>query len=67
MGLGDRIPPETMRMIEGIMSDKGLLGIAFIFHLVIDPLFGLIGGLIGYAVFKSKVSPVMPPPPPVQH
>jgi hypothetical protein len=67
MGLGDRIPPETMRMIQGIMSDKGLLGIAFIFHLVIDPLFGLIGGLIGYAVFKSKVPPVMPPPPPVPH
>jgi len=26
-------------------------------------LFGLIGGLIGYAVFKSKVPAVMPPPP----
>ena len=64
MGFADKIPPETMKMIEGIMSDKGILGITFIFHLIIDPLFGLLGGLIGYAVFKSKVPPVMPPPAP---
>ncbi len=63
MGLGNQIPPETMKMIQGMMSDKGLIGITFVFHLVIDPLFGLIGGLIGYAVFKSKTPQVMPPPP----
>jgi hypothetical protein len=63
MGLGNQIPPETMKMIQGMMSDKGLIGITFVFHLVIDPLFGLIGGLIGYAVFKSKTPIVMPPPP----
>lgn len=64
MGMGDKIPPEAMRMIQGMMSGGGLLGITFVFHLFIDPLFGLLGGLIGYAVFKSKVPAVMPPPPP---
>ena len=32
--------------------------------LVVDPLFGLLGGLIGYAVFKSK-TPAVPPQPPL--
>jgi hypothetical protein len=66
MGLGNQIPPETMRMIQGLMSDRGIVGITFVFHLIIDPLFGLIGGLIGYAVFKSKTPPVIlqPPMPP---
>ena len=66
MGLGNQIPPETMKMIQGLMSDRGLVGITFVFHLIIDPLFGLIGGLIGYAVFKSKTPAItlqspMPP------
>jgi hypothetical protein len=34
----------------------------FVFALIIDPLFGLLGGLIGYQVFKPKTA-VMPPPP----
>jgi hypothetical protein len=63
MGLGNQIPPETMKMIQGLMSDRGLVGITFVFHLIIDPLFGLIGGLIGYAVFKSKTPAVTVPPP----
>ncbi len=63
MGLANQIPPETMKMIQGMMSDRGLMGITFVFHLFIDPLFGLLGGLIGYAVFKSKTPAVMPPPP----
>jgi hypothetical protein len=54
MGFGSQVPPETLRMIRGMMSGSGLLGITFAFHLVLDPLFGLIGGLIGYTVFKSK-------------
>ncbi len=43
----------------------GFLQIVITF--VIDPLFGLIGGLIGYSVFKEKKTvPAGPPPPPVQ-
>jgi hypothetical protein len=63
MGIGNQVPPETLKMIQGLMREQSLLGITFVFHLIIDPLFGLIGGLIGYAVFKSKAPVVMPPPP----
>jgi hypothetical protein len=63
MGLENQIPPEAMKMIRGLLSDQGIIGMTFVFHLVIDPLFGLIGGLIGYSVFKSKTPAVMPPPP----
>ncbi len=64
MGLGNQIPPETMKMIQGLTSNRGIIGITFVFHVIIDPLFGLIGGLIGYAVFKSK-APAFTPQPPV--
>ena len=63
LGIGNQFPPETLRMIEGLMKEQSILGITFVFHLIIDPLFGLIGGLIGYAVFKPKTPVVMPPPP----
>jgi len=33
--------------------------------LFIDPLFGLLGGLIGYGVFKPKQGQQSPPPPPM--
>jgi hypothetical protein len=46
------------------LRGPGLIGITFVFHLVVDPLFGLLGGLIGYAVFKSK-TPAFPPTPPM--
>ena len=64
LGLSKQIPEEALDEIETGMS--GPLGF---FHVVItfiiNPLFGLIGGLIGYAVFKPKTLPA-PPPPPVQ-
>jgi hypothetical protein len=63
LGIGNEVPPQTLRMIEGLMKEQSILGITFAFHLIIDPLFGLIGGLIGYAVFKTKTPVVMPPPP----
>jgi len=63
MGFGNHIPPETFRMIQGMLKGPALLGITFVFNIIIDPLFGLIGGLIGYGVFKPKTPVVMPPPP----
>ncbi len=63
MGLTDQLPPGTMEQIEeGMGAGMGFFQIVVTF--VIDPLFGLIGGLIGYSVFKEKqVVPTVPPPP----
>ncbi len=70
MGLADQLPPGTMEQIEeGMGAGLGIFQIVITF--ILDPLFGLIGGLIGYSVFKAKqVVPTAPPtppaPPPVQ-
>ena len=65
------LPPEAMDQIERNMERSAVMGafsivIGFVTSLVIDPLFGLLGGLIGFNVFKPKAGtmPVQPPPPP---
>lgn len=50
-------------MVRWLTQGSVLMGFIFFVNLIIDPLFGLLGGLIGYAVFKPKTPPVMPPPP----
>jgi hypothetical protein len=37
----------------------------FFFSIIIFPLFGLLGGLIGYGIFKPNQQLMPPPPPPV--
>ena len=59
-----QIPEELMNAIEEALT-QGTVGFAIIMNffsaLVLDSLFGLLGGLIGYAIFKPKQQ-VMPPP-----
>ena len=64
MGILDKMPPEAVeQMQEGFRSRA--LSPFLIVNFIIDPLFGLIGGLIGYSVFKPKVAPptIQPPQP----
>jgi hypothetical protein len=70
-----KMPPEVMDQMKERMAESSQLAglstlISFGTSLLIDPLFGLLGGLIGYNVYKSKgpVQQVPPPPtvPPVQ-
>lgn len=66
--LGDQIPPEVLDQIESRLKDSGTFtGLAlitqFFWSIIVDPLFGLIGGLIGYSVFKPKQAPLSPQPP----
>lgn len=66
------IPPEALEQIERSMGESTGLGAlallsTFFLSIVIDPLFGLLGGLIGYSIFKPKqqmtnVQPPMNPP-----
>lgn len=63
MGYSHNLPPEALEMVRWLTQGSVLMGFIFFVNLIIDPLFGLLGGLIGYAVFKPKTPPVMPPPP----
>ncbi len=65
----DKMPPGTLDQIEQSMEQSGNLGMmsiitTFFTSIIIDPLFGLLGGLIGYAVYKQKpgTRPLAPPP-----
>lgn len=69
-GFEDQMPPGTMDQIEQSMSQSAGLGfmaimISFFTSIIIDPLFGLLGGLIGYSVYKPKPG-AHPPLPPTQ-
>lgn len=71
---GDRIPSDVMEEIEKSFEDAALLTpiavlISFAKSIILYPLFGMLGGLIGYSVFKPKGQapsaqpPVIPPTP----
>ena len=64
-GILDKMPPEAVEQMErGIMEGGFSVG-KFFLGLVVDVVFGLLGGLIGYAVFKPKATVVPPPVAPV--
>jgi len=58
----NEFPPETFDQMErGMAMGGGFWLIALVTSLVIDAIFGLLGGLIGYAIWKPKPG-AMPPP-----
>ncbi|MGB2959426.1 MAG: hypothetical protein WBD30_11110 [Bacteroidota bacterium] len=63
VGILDLMPPEAVDgMYEG-MTKAELDPMTIVMSLIIDPLFGLLGGLIGYAVYNPKdVAPAAAPP-----
>lgn len=71
-GLGSTMPSrEFSELEEGLSKISRMAPVAilwtFLSSLVIDPLFGLLGGLIGHGVFRKKGPPdySMPLPPPI--
>jgi hypothetical protein len=56
MGVLDRLPPEALEQIEQGMLQQGFSIVGVIVGFIICPLFGLLGGLIGYAVFRKRSS-----------
>jgi len=67
---GVEMPDFAREMVEDLIAGRVnaiLVFFIFIFDLIIYVLFGLIGGLIGAAVFKPKQQPIAPltPPPAV--
>lgn len=64
----DKVPPEALEEAEAKIRAGGFSILNLVMSLVIDTVFGLLGGLIGYAIFKPKPPqlnmqpPVVPPP-----
>jgi hypothetical protein len=54
MGILDKMPPEAIEKMQDQMKESALSAMTIIPPFIIDPLFGLIGGVIGYSVFKPK-------------
>lgn len=63
LGILDKIPPEAVEQMQQSIREQALSPLTIIPSFIIDPLFGLIGGLIGYSVYKPKgpVANVQPP------
>jgi hypothetical protein len=58
-GVLEQLPPGTLEELEGAVANQGQLPIfdvlfSLIIWMLLGPLFGLLGGLIGYAMFKPK-------------
>ena len=71
------VTPEMREMVERLTTGSGVRLIGMIVSVVVYSIFGLLGGLIGVAVFKRNLppppppgtidippSPIVPPPPP---
>lgn len=62
LGILDKMPPEAVEQMQQGMRDQALSALSIIPSFIIDPLFGLIGGLIGATVYKPKGTPGAQPP-----
>jgi hypothetical protein len=70
-GFRDQMPSEAFDQALRGLESGGFTMLTLIVSLIIDTLFGLLGGLIGFAIWKPKpgvvpppLPPMMPPPPP---
>ncbi len=62
----DSMPSESWDQMEMGMREEGMSVIKIFFAVIIDIIFGLVGGLIGYSILKPKqeMMNVQPPSPP---
>jgi hypothetical protein len=63
-GILDQMPPDAIDQMEQGIKEGGVSAVSVIGSLIIYPIFGLLGGLIGYTVYKPK-GPATPPAAPV--
>jgi hypothetical protein len=54
-GVLNNMPPDARAQMEQNMGRQGFSIINVVASFIISPLFGLLGGLIGYGVFRKKV------------
>ena len=53
-GFRDKMPPGTLEQAEQKIREGGFSILQLVISLVVDTVFGLLGGLIGFAIFKPK-------------
>lgn len=62
------MPGELRDAIERASRDAGsnpaAIAMNFVFYLIAGIIFGMLGGLLGVAIFKKNAPPPPPPPPP---
>jgi hypothetical protein len=54
IGLLDKIPPESLQQMQDQFDHPTLSPMTLLGGLIIDPLFGLLGALIGFNIYKEK-------------
>ena len=55
------MPPEAREMAERMMAGSALRVAGMLINICVSVVFGLVGGLIGVAIFKKNTPPPMPP------
>ncbi len=60
----EQFPPEAFDQAMRSLETGGLTVLTLVVSLIIDTLFGLLGGLIGFAIWKPKPGAELPPSPP---
>ena len=60
---GQELPPDFRQQIEQMARGGGSIVWAFLF-VIASTIFGMLGGLLGVAIFKKSAPPPPPPPPP---
>jgi hypothetical protein len=63
-GMLDKMPPEALDEMRDGMSQETISPMNVLGSFITLPLFGLLGGLIGYAVYKPKAEEKPPEVPP---
>jgi hypothetical protein len=62
-GFKSQMPPGTLEQMEQKIREGGFSILQLVMSLVVDTVFGLLGGLIGYAIWKPKPQMLNTQPP----
>jgi hypothetical protein len=61
------MPPEAREMMQRIVAGGALQVASAIMNVIVSTIFGMLGGLLGVAIFKRNAPPPPPPPTVVVH
>ena len=64
MAGNEDMPPELREMMDRAMAGGAFRAAGAIINIVMSTIFGMLGGLLGVAIFKRNQPPQQPPPPP---